>query len=164
MKACWRGTKEENLGRALESEDEAGVHLEVGAKSPEVGQDRMPEVPNFRHPAYQVLEMRGTREEFRLARRLLYFAQMKETRVMDTRKQKLVVVEFFVTPSPDHRPLVENLVHGEGLTVNLRRARITSQDAWFQLDVSKTSDEVDAFVRRRKDELTVVTPVTGKVA
>jgi len=83
---------------------------------------------------------------------------------MDTRKQKKVVVEFLLTPSPDHRPLVENLVHGEGLTVNLRRARVTSRDAWFQLDVSGTSDEVDAFVRRRKDELTVVPPVTGKVA
>jgi len=83
---------------------------------------------------------------------------------MNAQDQKKVVVEFFLTPSPDHRPLIENLVRGEGLTVNLRRARVTPRDAWFQLDVSGTSDEVDAFVRRRRDELTVVTPVTGKVA
>ena len=83
---------------------------------------------------------------------------------MDAREQKKVVLEFFVTPVSNDRPLVENLVHGEGLTVNLRRARVTSRDAWFQLDVSGSSDEVDAFVRRRTAELTVVTPVTGKVA
>jgi len=83
---------------------------------------------------------------------------------MNAQDQKKVVVELFVTPAPDNRPLVENLVRGEGLTVNLRRARVTSRHAWFQLDVSGASDEVDALVRRRKDELTVVTPVTGKVA
>jgi hypothetical protein len=48
--------------------------------------------------------------------------------------------------------------------VNLRRARVTSRDAWIQLDVAGAADAVDAFVRRRKNELTIVTPVTGKVA
>ena len=83
---------------------------------------------------------------------------------MKTEDEKKVVVEFFLTPSPGNRPLVENLVHREGLTVNLRRARVTSRDAWFQLDVSGNADEVDAFIRRRKDALAVVTPVSGKVA
>ena len=83
---------------------------------------------------------------------------------MNTENEKKVVVEFFVTPSPNDRPLVENLVRGEGLTVNLMRARVTSRDAWLQLDVSGSPDAVDAFIRRRTNELAVVTPVSGKVA
>ena len=83
---------------------------------------------------------------------------------METRKQKHVMVEFFLTPTPDDRPLVEQLLSGEGLRVNLRRARVSPRDAWLQLDVEGTADAVDAFVRRRKNELTVVTPVTDKVA
>ena len=78
--------------------------------------------------------------------------------------EKKVVVELFVTPGTDGRPLVQNLVRGEGLTVNLRRARVTSRDAWLQLDVAGPADAVEAFVRRRKHEFTVVTPVIGNVA
>ncbi|HEV3029769.1 MAG TPA: hypothetical protein VG457_19475 [Planctomycetota bacterium] len=83
---------------------------------------------------------------------------------METGKEKQVVVEFFVTPTPDGRPLVEPFVRGEDLTVNLRRARVTSRDAWLQLDVSGAAAAVDAFIQRRNNELRVVTPVTGKVA
>ena len=83
---------------------------------------------------------------------------------MNAQDEKKVVVEFFVMPVPNDRPLVENLVRGDGLTVNLRRARVTSRDAWLQLDVSGAANAVDAFVRRRQNEFTVVTPVTGKVA
>jgi len=75
-----------------------------------------------------------------------------------------VVVELFVRPPSDHRPLVENLVRGEGLTVNLRRARVTSREAWLLLDVSGAADAVEAFVRRRKNEFTVVTPAKVSVA
>src|SRR5258706_16479976 len=89
---------------------------------------------------------------------------MKETNAMNAQDEKKVVVEFFVMPVPNDRPLVENLVRGDGLTVNLRRARVTSRDAWLQLDVSGAANAVDAFVRRRQNEFTVVTPVTGKVA
>jgi hypothetical protein len=89
---------------------------------------------------------------------------MKETSAMDTREQKKVVVEFFVTPVPNDRPLVENLVRGEGLTLNLRRARVTSRDAWIQLDVSGAADAVDAFVRGRRSELMAVQPASDKVA
>jgi hypothetical protein len=89
---------------------------------------------------------------------------MKETRAMNVEDEKKVVVELFVTPGTDDRPLVENLVRGEGLTVNLRRARVTPRDAWLQLDVAGPADAVDAFVRRRKNEFTVVTPVIGNVA
>ena len=74
---------------------------------------------------------------------------------MNTENEKKVVVEFFVSSSPDNRPLVENLVHEEGLTVNLRRARVTSRDARFQLEVSGAADDVDAFLQRRMDELSV---------
>jgi len=83
---------------------------------------------------------------------------------MNAQNEKKVVVELFVTPPLDNRPLVENLIRGEGLTVNLRRARVTSRDAWLQLDVSGTADAVDAFVRRRKNEFTVVTPAKVNVA
>jgi hypothetical protein len=89
---------------------------------------------------------------------------MKEISTMNAEDEKKVVVEFFVTPPKGDRPLVENLVRGEGLTVNLRRARVTARDAWLQLDVSGAADAVDAFVRRRKHELTVVTPVIDQVA
>jgi hypothetical protein len=89
---------------------------------------------------------------------------MKETKAMDTREQKNVVVELFVTPPANDRPLIENLVDGEALTVNLLRARVTSRDAWLQLDVAGAADAVDAFIRRRKNEFTVVTPVSEKVA
>ena len=84
---------------------------------------------------------------------------------METQEEKHLIVEFFVPPTPSgDRPLVEHLVRGEGLMVNLRRARVTTRDAWLQLDVSGAADAVDAFVRRRRNELTVITPVTGKVA
>jgi len=83
---------------------------------------------------------------------------------MSTREQKNVLVELFFTPPPDDGPLIENLVHGEGLTVNLRRARVTSRDAWLQLEVSGAADDVDAFVRRRQNEFTVVTPRMSQVA
>ena len=83
---------------------------------------------------------------------------------MKAQVEKKVVVEFFITPGPKGRPLAENLVRGEDLTVNLRRARVTSRDAWLQFDVSGPTHAVDAFVRGRKDELTVVTPVIDKVA
>ena len=83
---------------------------------------------------------------------------------MNTENQKKVLVEFFLSPAADKRPLVENLVRGERLTVNIRRARVTSRDAWLQLDVSGASDAVDTFIRRRKDVLTVVTPLAGMVA
>ena len=83
---------------------------------------------------------------------------------MNAQDQKKVVVELFVTTVPSHRPLVENLIQGEGLTINLQRARVTSRDAWIQLDVSGLSDAVDAFVRSRKNEFTVVTPQIVNVA
>jgi hypothetical protein len=89
---------------------------------------------------------------------------MKETRPMNAEDEKKVVVEFFVTPGPNDRPLVENLVRGKGLTVNLRRARVTSRDAWLQLDVSGVAGAVDSFIRRRKNEFTVITPAMGNVA
>jgi hypothetical protein len=89
---------------------------------------------------------------------------MKETRAMNGEDKKKVVVELFVTPGTDGRPLIDSLVHGEGLTVNLRRARVTPRDAWLQLDVAGPGDAVDAFVRRRKHEFTVVSPVIGNVA
>ena len=77
---------------------------------------------------------------------------------MNTPNEKKVIVELFVTPLPNDRPLVDNLVRGEDLTVTLRRARVTSHDAWVQLYVSGAVDAVNAFVRRRKNEFTVLTP------
>ena len=113
----------------------------------EIGQRRMPEVPNFRHPGS--LALRSS-----IGAALAPAQDMKEMSAMNTEAKKRVVVEFFVT-SPDNRPLVEDLVDGESLTVNLRRARVTSRDARYQLEVSGAADEVDAFIRRRMDALTV---------
>lgn len=83
---------------------------------------------------------------------------------MNNGEKKTWLVELFFTPGPKGRPLAENLVRGEGLTVDLRRARVTSRDAWLELKVSGTQEAVDAFVRRRKNEFTVVTPALGNVA
>lgn len=83
---------------------------------------------------------------------------------MNTQDAKKVVMELFVAPGTKDRPLVENIARGEGLTVNVRRARVTSRDAWLQLDVSGAPEAVDAFVRRRKDEFRVVLPAMGNVA
>ena len=83
---------------------------------------------------------------------------------MNAQEEKKVVMELFVASRPKDGSWVETLIPGAGLTVSLRRARVTSRDAWLQFDVSGPPDAVDAFVRGRKDELTVVTPVIDKVA
>jgi len=83
---------------------------------------------------------------------------------MNVAEEKKVVVELFVTPSTEARPLFENLVRGEGLTVNLRRARLTTRDAWLQLDVSGAAAAVDAFVRGCRDEFPIAIPAADNVA
>ena len=83
---------------------------------------------------------------------------------MNSQRRKKVVVELFVKPGMAGEPLVKDLVLEEGLTVNLRRARVTSSDGWFKFDISGTESAVNAFVRRRRNDFMVVVPETDKVA
>ena len=78
-------------------------------------------------------------------------------------KKKDVVVEFWKKSASPEQPLLKGLVF-DGLSVTLRRARVTPSDAWVQLELSGPSSAIDAFVRRRPDEFMVVTPASGKVA
>jgi hypothetical protein len=80
---------------------------------------------------------------------------------METKKD--VIVEFWKKSVAPDQPLLKGLSFN-GLTVNLRRARVTPSDAWLQLELSGPSSAIDAFVRRRPDEFMVVTPVAPKVA
>ena len=83
---------------------------------------------------------------------------------MNEEDEKKVVVEIFVTPGPDDRPWIKNIVRAKGLTVTVRRARVTSRDAWLQLDVSGPTAEVDRFIRRRRSQRKVVYADFEKIA
>jgi hypothetical protein len=83
---------------------------------------------------------------------------------MNSQPRKRVVVEMLTKPGMAAEPLVKDLVLEKGLTVNLRRARVTSSDGWFKFDISGTESAVDAFVRRRRNNFLAVYPETDKVA
>ena len=83
---------------------------------------------------------------------------------MNGQDQKKVVVEVFFKRGSSDRPRVDRLLAGKKVNVNVRRARVTSSNAWYRLEVSGKAAAVDAVVHRGEKDLVVVHPEPGRVA
>ena len=83
---------------------------------------------------------------------------------MNGQDQKKVVVEVFFKQGSFDRPRVDRLLAGKKVNVNVRRARVTSSNAWYRLEVSGKAPAVDAAVRRGHKEFMAVHPEPGRVA
>jgi hypothetical protein len=86
---------------------------------------------------------------------------MKEIKAMNN--QNKAVVEYWIKSVRSDQPLLSGLVF-DGLTVNVNRARVSSHDAWFRLEVSGTASAIDTFLHRRSNEFMVVQQETAQVA
>ena len=83
---------------------------------------------------------------------------------MSAQARKNVVVEVFLKQGSSDRPRLDRFLAGNKVNVNIRRARVTSSNAWYRLEVSGKAAAVDAVVHRGEKDFVVVHPEPGRVA